>query len=323
MEPILDETSLLPSDHCLPSVRIRILADALKAIEDLGVPRVLRSVQDAADRDIGKGKGLRFWCFDQETDPDSGRFVAIRLSKQPFIDGHNGLFSLVEGERAIEGTVNGGKVFGLALAAINDSFAILLASRPHSSITAVTANVSLLYLDEENSFEECVSVQCLTDSGDVIAHRDWIRERVNESLTTGLSIVDRAPDVFPRLRFCQGAREQIMDLTGSERFFRQLVRHLRALDQGVLEWNPGTQYSPAGSLSWSPESEATLTHRRYGPMRKFPVPDGYKNEKWSHHTKLTGNDCFRLYFRFEPSDSIPVVLIGYFGPHLPTTDYPT
>ena len=107
MEPALDEASLIPCTKTPLADRVRQLADTLKALDSLGAPRVLRSVRDAADRDLADGRGLRQWCFDKLTPRDAGRFVAIRLDKAPYIDGRDGLFVEAEAGRAIQPSVSG------------------------------------------------------------------------------------------------------------------------------------------------------------------------------------------------------------------------
>jgi hypothetical protein len=59
----------------------------------------------------------------------------------------------------------------------------------------------------------------------------------------------------------------------------------------------------------------------YGPQRDFPVPEGFKPRRWSDHTKLSGGAGARLYFHAERTDEQAVVLIGYFGDHLPTVRF--
>ena len=51
MEPILDETSLVPCPSWRPAARVLGLARTLQALDGLGAPRVLRAVREAADRD--------------------------------------------------------------------------------------------------------------------------------------------------------------------------------------------------------------------------------------------------------------------------------
>jgi len=120
MRTILDETSLVPCPVWSPAARALDLARSLQAFDGLGAPRVLRSVRDAADRDIGNGFGLRIWCFDRATDRDAGRLLATRLASQPFIDGAGGLFAVAEGVRAVEAAVNGASALGAGLAALTD-----------------------------------------------------------------------------------------------------------------------------------------------------------------------------------------------------------
>jgi len=233
------------------------------------------------------------------------------------------LFALVEGRRAIDGIARGASVFGLALAALIDEAAVLLGSFALPGAIP-TVNVELSCLDENGESRETAAVRCLVTAEDVDANRDWIIERVDNSLISGVSLIERLPIVFPLLRLGETAREQIEALTGTEVIFRQLIKHLRALNQGARNWLPDVRYAPATAISWGPESRATLEHGRFGPMRDFPVPEGFAASRWTYHTKLTGNGGgFRLYFRPERTPNGPVVLIGYFGPHLPTVEYPT
>lgn len=55
-------------------------------------------------------------------------------------------------------------------------------------------------------------------------------------------------------------------------------------------------------------------------MRDFPVPTGFAQERWSLHTKPHWGAGSRLYFRPERTSDVGVVLIGYFGNHLPPAE---
>ncbi len=316
MDVILDESSLVPCDGWHPALRIRTLAAALKALDQLGCARVLRSVRAAADQDIGQGRGLRGWCFDPETNRDAGKFIAHRLGKQPFIDGADGLFAAAEGERAIEGCVDDATVVGLTFAALTDAPAVALGSTALPTCTMVT--VALSTLDVNGEFQETVQVCRLVTEEDVRQQSGIITENVERSVADGPSLLDRASELFPRLRFGPRAIQQIAALTGSEPVFHQLFRHLRALNKGAASWPPVAQYSPGEAISWSRESNATLEHGTYGPQRDFPMPEGFRPRRWSDHTKLSGGAGARLYFHAERTGEQAVVLIGYFGEHLPT-----
>lgn len=313
---ILDESSLVPCGAWSHALRIQILASALKALDQLGCSRVLRSVRVAADQDIGQGRGLRGWCFDKETNREAGRFIAQRLGKQPFVDGADGLFAAAEGERAIEGRAWGNTVIGLALSALTGDPAVALGSATLPGCIAV--NVELTSLDGDDEIQETVPVCCVVSEDDVNQKNAIIIEKVEQSVASGSHLLGHAAELFPRLRFGQTAEQQIAETAGNQPVFHQLFRHLRALDRGAASWRDETQYSPDGAISWSPESKATLDHSRYGPLRDFPVPHGFTPRRWSNHTKLSGGSGARLYFDAERTDEQAVVLIGYFGPHLRT-----
>lgn len=317
MEPILDESSLVPCSKRPPATRIEALAKTLRALDGLGLVRVLRSVRDAADRDLDGGRGLRSWCFDKATSKDAGRLVAARLDKQPYIDGDDGLFAVAEGQGAVEAKVSGQRVVGLGLAALTDGLVVALTAEELSA--GATLTVQLTYLDDDGQRDEQVDVTTFTSEQEVNAARQQVVDRVDRAVPNGAVIIERVGELFPRLRLGPDARKPIETMTGSETVFHQLVRHLRALDEGARTWADGA-YSPL-AVSFSVESEATLNHGTYGPMRDFAMPDGFASARWSLHTKLTGGNGARMYFRAERVEGHPVVLVGYFGPHLDTVKH--
>ncbi|MEW6037875.1 MAG: hypothetical protein AB1648_06470 [Pseudomonadota bacterium] len=319
MDVILDETCLVPCDAWNPARRIQTLASTLTALDQLGCARVLRSVRAATDQDIGHGRGLRGWCFDPGTNRDAGRLIANRLGKQPFIDGTDGLFAAVEGERAIEGHALGLTVVGLAFAALTGAPAVALGRAALPASIGVAVNLTTIEADGE--FQETIPVCFVVTEDDVRQQSDTIAEGVERTVANGACLLGRAGELFPRLRFGPKAVRQIAMLTGNEPVFPQLFRHLRALDQGAASWRPDAQYSPSEAITWSRESNTTLDHGTYGPLRDFPMPDGFAPRRWSDHTKLSGSANARLYFHAERTGETAVVLIGYFGDHLPTVRF--
>lgn len=313
MDSILDETSLVPCAVRAPGIRIADLAGTIRALDDLGAPRVLRSVRDAADRDIGGGRGLRGWCFDRATPREAGLLLASRLSKQPFIDGEEGLFAAAEGRCAVEAHAWNRAVLGIGLAALTDRLAVALSSaaRPRGE----EIEVLLTYLDEDGQREEPASVVTYATEDDVHAARGSLIEQIDRAVANGIALIERLAELFPHVLLGRQAREQLLSLTGNEIVFRQLIRHLRALDEGARLWSAGP-YEPR-AVTFSVESEKTLTDGKCGPMRDFATPDGFLPERWSLHTKMTGGNGARMYFRPERAHGRPVVLVGYFGPHLP------
>lgn len=320
MDPLLDETSLLPCATWAPSKRISALASVLATLDRLGASRVLRSVTDAADRDLAGGRGLRGWCFDPGTNRDAGRFVATRLSRQPFIDGSDGLLAAAEGVRVLETRVNGQLVFGLGLAALENGVVSSLASAARPVGSTVVVKVFDATSDELS--ETTVPIFAYALGHEVDKNADSIRELVDDSICNGRALLQRFSEVFPHLILGRTAFDAIGSLTGTEPVYRQLLRHLRVLNTSVLEWAEGESFLPQG-ITFSPESALTLSHGRFGPIRDFPSPEGFNFERWSLHTKLTGGAGARLYFRPIWTDGVKVVLIGYFGSHLPCIRFPT
>lgn len=320
MDPILEETSLVPCAVRRASARVDELGRTLQALDRLGVSRVLHSVRDAADRDIGEGRGLRSWCFDRSTSKDAGRLVAARLAARAFVDGPGGLFAAAEGQRAVEARVAGAPVLGAGLAALTDSGLVVLASDVRPAAEHLT--VELSFLDEGGVRSESIRLQTLATTTDVEGQRTSIIERVDRAVPNGVALVLRINEMFPRLLLGDRARNQIATLSGTEPVFRQLVRHLRALDAGVSQWAAGQPFEPV-AVTYSVESQPTLNDGTLGPMRDFPVPPGFEQARWSLHTKMTGGSGARLYFRPVRTNERAVVLIGYFGDHLPTVRYRT
>lgn len=298
-----------------PGARIEALAHTMKALDELGAKRVLRSVRDAPDLELQNGRGLRDWCFDRQTPRDAGRFVASRLDRQPYIDGAGGLFALAEGRRSIEARVGGQPVIGFGLAALTDGMALALATDARPCGGNVMVDVTSL--DEEGQYEEHITVDVFTSAEEVRDARRQLVARLDQGVSSGAALVECVAELFPQLRFGDLAREQLGELDGTELYFQTLMRHLRLLNDAAQAWTTGP-FEP--SVPFSCESEATLAHGTYGPQRDFHTPDGFPSERWSLHSKL-GNG-FRLYFRGERVDKQSVILVGYFGPHLATVRFP-
>lgn len=326
MDVVLDETGLLPCLDLIPAQRISTLAATLKCLDSLGCARVLRSVRDAADRNIHLGRGLRDWCFDRATDRDAGRLIAYRLGKQPFIDGETGLFAQIEGHRVMEGALNGQSAMGLAYAALCGLPAVSLghlSAHPLEGANRgqegeITVEISIL--DEEGVRTEYLSALRLVTATEVSRHEAQLLQRLHQDVKDGETLMAQAAELFPRLVFGPLAQKQIKVLNGNETVFRQLLRHLCALDRGAAGWLAGEKFQPGEQISWSDESTPTLN--KFGARREFPMPEGFDAVVWRLHSKLTGGD--RLYFH--PIFSLgnhSQVLIGYFGPHLATIKYPS
>lgn len=225
-----------------------------------------------------------------------------------------------EGQRILETQANGSLVFGLGLGALEGRPVATLASGAmptgrHVLVQVLDASTDPIAVTD-------VPVFVYAQGADVAAHVLQIQGLVDAAISSGQVLLDRLADAFPHVRVGPRASEAFAALSGSEAVFRQLIRHLRALNSAAEVWAPGTSYRPEG-ITYSQESDQTLSHGRFGPIRDFPTPAGYVHERWSLHTKLTGGAGARLYFRAVRTADSAAVLIGYFGSHLPCILYPT
>ncbi len=327
MTPVLDEASLVPCPRLEPVERIRRLADTLRALDRVGASRILRSVRDAVDRDLGRGKGLRHWCFARGIHRDAGLLLAGRLGKAPFIDGPDGLFATAEGACAIHPTISGTSSFGGGYVALTDGVLALLPGSTWPPERPVT--IDLWQVLDGGEKTERVVVDAVDSAADVGRLRDKIASKVDSTIGDGLDLHRRLNEVFPHLVLGERAMQQLDGMRGGEPSFRQVVRHFRALELAAQEWTKGSLLRPKG-ITLSVEAAATLAHGNYGPMRDFPTPTGFSSDRWSLHTKLTGAN-WRIYYKIQEERPTSKdgneagavrIAIGYIGPHLPTVNYP-
>ncbi|WP_156967197.1 hypothetical protein [Paraburkholderia ferrariae] len=150
--------------------------------------------------------GPRRWYFDRDTNRDEGLLVALHLGKQPFIDGTDGLFSAVEGPRAVEGRARDTAVIGLTYAALMGVPAVALGCADSPTDTMI--NVELTVIDVDREYQETIPVCCVVTEQDVRSHKDRITASLQDSVSTGVALLDRAGELFPRLRFGPKAVEQ-------------------------------------------------------------------------------------------------------------------
>jgi hypothetical protein len=315
MDPVLDERSLVKTDEIDPPRRVQTLAQALKTLHQLGAAKVLRTLRNAPHVDIGGGRGIVSWCRDKGVDRDAGLYVAKLLGKQPFIDGQDGLLFLAQKEFAFEAKHDDVAVMGLAVVALTGGVGVAL----EGVRSGGQWPLDVAFLDEAGLRVSTTKVPCIVTSDDAESLRPMLVERILVGVRNGVDLVARAGDLFPRLRFGPDAIDGIQPLAGADALFKQLFWHLRSLNDTAAAWSQGP-FEPEG-IPWSTESLSTLNHGRFGPLRDFRMPEGFAPERWKLHTKLTGGSGARLYFRFEAQDNDPVVLLGYFGPHLRTVNF--
>jgi hypothetical protein len=253
--------------------------------------------------------------------------VALRLDKAPFIDGPDGLFVGLEGERAIHPSIRDVCSFGAGQVALSDGVLVLLSGSAWPPTRPIVVRLDVLAEDDE--WTDNVVVDAVDSPSEVLALEGPIVRKIESALDTGAVLVGRLSELCPHVILGDRAIEQLSSLFGSEPYFPQVMRHLRALDRAAQDWTPNTPFKPEG-VTFSVESEATLKHGSYGPLRDFPTPLGFQAGRWTLHTKLTGGSGARIYYKTSEIEDMSAdavstrrlrVAVGYLGPHLPTVKF--
>jgi hypothetical protein len=310
VEPILDESSLVPCSTRCPGARIEALAQTLQALDGLGVATVLRSVQDAPDRDLGAGRGLRGWCFDPNTPRDAGRLVANRLSKQPYIDGDGGLFAKAEGARAAEALVDGRQVVGLGLAAMTDAIVVALATDQRTAGGVITVDIT--YVDDDGQQEEHAEVFAFTTAQEVADARQIIIDRVGSYIKKPSEAFRAAVQGSPDLILHPDALNDADQLVEhrwrfAEEGAKLLARYAASEDLGPLrEWKQkfAVDFAANGRVSF-----------KYRWTCKGEYREGSTEWHLKEGDNTSKRSAARIYFaRVEFGEGARIVVL-YVGPH--------
>lgn len=300
--------------------RVVGLAESVKALHSIGLPRFLRISQLVPDTDLGDGFTLRRLCFQAGPYKEARQYLGSLLSKEPFVEA---LYRSAEGLGAVECRWRGALVQGLGLAALREDLAVSLPQSEGFQEPRVEITLCRISDQNEAEVEPIISTVLVDHVGDPTQadfHSTWIRTRLTEQAHSGEELWVQRERLFPKLLFGPDAEAQLRALTGNEAWWPQLCRHLRQLNGGALGWRSGP-YNPEGALDWSEESKDTLKHGAFGPRRDFPVPAGHESVRFSSHTKIfLGGQ--RIYFQPCRVAGDAYVLIGYIGRHLPTVKFP-
>ncbi len=155
----------------------------------------------------------------------------------------------------------------------------------------------------------------MATSDHILANSDTLRNCFVKEIINGSKLLEQSERLFPNLSFSQKAQKQLLELTGSEQYFQEIVRHIKVLNETMKSWSNGP-FEPQG-ITWNPESEPTLN--QYATTRQFKCSDGVVR-LFSYHSKLMSANK-RIHFY--PITEHHIVHIGYVGDHLPTPTYKT
>lgn len=292
---------------------MRRFIDVSRAVFRLGAERTLRTTSDFMGRELARDYPVARWLNDGVVDREERLFFKVIATKPPFLD------DLMAQAEERQGTVlefefDEIRALGLGMAYLWDAPAVSLDGdeRFRRDMVAVS---SRSFGNTEVLLEEEVEVCCLSRLPQVESRKGWIASRIQREVKTGEDLYRRREVLLPNLLFSDDAPRQLCDLNGRESFFQQVCRHLFVLNEYVGGWYGGA-FSMAG-IAWSEESEETLHHPEYGPMRRFACPDG-NEQTFSLHTKPSGGN---VRIHFFPIREKQQAFVAYIGPHLPTVTH--
>jgi hypothetical protein len=315
MEPILNELSVAPAmgGPQTTDERMRQLVDVLQSLFRVGAARVLRSTRDAVTRELAPALSLSLWLGDRRTLREEKRFLQVLLGKAPFVE------ELLRGQEADDSALAfswGNQASpGLGVAHLLDAPAVSIVGTPAFERTEI--GISMLCMRDGTEEVHDIAVPQFSTRDHVDGRKTHLRERVFREIRDGSQLWAHRQNLFPRLDFCVSTERSLRELSGNERSFREICRHLYTLSDALDAWSEGP-FDPAG-LDWSPESKGTLAHPRYGAQRRILCPDG-ETRIFSAKSKIRSANI-RIYF--EPISETRRAFVGYVGAHLPTVNYAT
>ncbi len=166
------------------------------------------------------------------------------------------------------------------------------------------------------SDSSCITFIARSNIHDVaaeIAKERWGPAPKNKpSISSGQDLIDYAGSVYPKIEICKGAKRQIRDLRGNERYFNWVLEALASANREMLAWKGGRFQHDKLPGPPTPESEPTMN--AYGERRRFRTLSG-ESLLFEYHMKCRAENQ-RIHYRVDEARRL--LMIGYVGPHLPT-----
>lgn len=292
---------------------MRALYETLKACHDCGLPRVLRIRSDIMGEALAVDQNVSQWLNDARSDRELRRIFRNIFAKAPYIDSLLSAAQRARPEDRLEDVSwEGESQPDLTLAYLLAAPLVSFPGEPWA-VDPLPVHVDALTGDEVRSFP--AELPNFYAVHQVLGRRAWIQEQMAEALSSasGKDLLHYAQERLKYLEFCEHARDQLAALTGNERQFKFVVRHMFALNERGRTWIEGECKDPFNKdyrFNCSDESQATLD--QFGHLRMFGCPDG-QTRLFSWHSKIA-LDAWRIHFFAWPQQRR--VLIGYIGPHL-------
>lgn len=309
MELLFNELSMLPPtpDQAAARARFLSLQETIQAAVIRGFPPLLRIHEGFWAAQMWPGYSLANWLADPTIERERRQRLRSAVGKAPFLEA---LHESAEEERGalVEALWEGQRGLGLGLAVLRDAPIVSLAAPPfcHDPLSVVVR-----YLSQADDTESNEAVCNFHDPAAVEKRGPWITSRQQQELPDGDAVIRLRAELLEHIDLTDDAVAQLERLTGNERTFPFVLRHLFALNERARSWDGATPFSAGYPFPCSEESQTTLA--MYGESRTFRCPDGVRRV-FSWHSKINF-EKWRIHFIDDPTTRR--VLIGYIGKHLP------
>ncbi|MCU0663470.1 MAG: hypothetical protein MUC50_14230 [Myxococcota bacterium] len=271
------------------------------------VPSILRTHEGFWQWRLAPDYSVVEWLRDPTVERERRQRLRSAVGKAPFLETLHDEAELSLGLLA-EATWEGQRGLGIGLAVLQDATVVSL---PVPPFCTDPLPVVMSCLDADVLKEKAEQVCNFYDAAAVARRGPWIAQRQQHQLRSGSAIIRLRADFLEKLDFTGTALDQLAKLTGSERTFPFIVRHLFALNEHARQWDGKRPFAEGYPFPCSEESSTTLA--MYGGTRTFVCPDGEKR-LFSWHSKIN-YEKWRIHFVDVPPER--TVLIGYIGKHLP------
>lgn len=319
MEPILNELSIEPVEGVNADERMLALVATLKSLSLLGAARPLRATQKATERLIAPDVQLYAWMIPRGAYIEEKRFLSSRLTKKaPFVEE---LYERAEHEHRRQFDVRYEHLIasGLGAALLLRAPAVSLSGVPAFTRTSVPISVTML--DENGDLEtENRVVLNVWDGASVGLVREQITQLVLAEVASGESAWSRREELFSNLEWSAEGERILRKLDRSTPQFHDVVATLVTLSKRLADWSGG-KFHPG--MRHSEESETTKKNRELSRLRECTLSTG-ERLPLSWHLKLYSG--WRIYYQHSQTaegahdvKGSGRAVIGYIGPHLPTS----
>ncbi|MEN6349131.1 MAG: hypothetical protein ABFD08_07020 [Syntrophomonas sp.] len=289
-----------------------IFAKTVHTASKYGIDAIVRINHNFWNEHLTPGYSLLKWKADHTVDKELIRRIKSYTVGAPFIED---ILSRCEdnGSKLAEFKCHGKICIGLGAAFMTNSPAVSMNNKEWSKDPL---DVSCSYLSDEGDAISAEKVCNFCTPVQVGLRQTWIHEHLENELTSGERILLRSNAILNHIQFTTNSRKQLSELTGNEKVFLFVVKHLIALNAQCVNWHEGN-FVNGYKFPCTEESKPTMA--KYGDYRKFILDDG-REVSFTWHSKINV-DKWRIYFLHNASTNM--IIIPYIGKHLPTVENPT